>query len=811
MENKPNPSEENQLKGAAKSANKSTGNVSRNVPKRIDAFPSAGTLGGARSVPLGAGATSRVNKGAGLLPPPKKDLSQSLKADLGHPLVDVGNGASGGAGGGASSGQGNKNADSPDSGSLYSNDEIPSGYNSGEQYDTISTGYMSGEAYELPDTRMDLREPTLDVIEESGGGAIGGGTGGGAGTGSKSDEDDESDGAFMVGPPPSLKHNSAITGVHPNAGQLSLCSLKGSIKGGEENHDCGSSSTSDQDQMDGIDRQGEMIIDTGPGFLQGSHSSPHSMPLKSKLRKKTTTFAVPIEASPLTVIAPTAYEESSDAAVVESAVGGYRAVPSDTDTSAMDSDANAIMTDQTGTDSGNERGTLIKQGSKKSRRKERKRMEEHDDAWFMAHDNKYWSATRFICFWGSIAAMIGATLAAAVLIFLMPKNCDPHVEWYHGTVTLDIHLDSLPIGDAPLAQKIDSYSRMGIQTLHLRNITGGVIPTSDLVGRVRWAEPRLRNLTALLHARNMTLMVQVPVVGGPNDTDYTQGSVSLRLEQEVETAIKFFMEVGSDGVFLDGLEHFGADEWVANSVMQWKRIIDRFGVTNRARIMMTSYKFAQKLDTHNNEKGKEALKVINLLDATFDMDLINGMENNKNNNFTVVSDDLASVSAWDSIDSRPWINWNLKSQAVPLTNAARALQMLLPGTININHPSGQSDEERLTGNMSELRAVAVPIYMNGNYKPCHVCQDDTVKETNYHMHQPIEYVVQLERFYSRRHRYVLVANFGANETSLAEIGRIYSGGQLVLDTTNKLDINADVLFSNISLPSGQAVVIKLPK
>ena len=87
-------------------------------------------------------------------------------------------------------------------------------------------------------------------------------------------------------------------------------------------------------------------------------------------------------------------------------------------------------------------------------------------------------------------------------------------------------------------------------------------------------------------------------------------------------------------------------------------------------------RFAQKLDTHKNEKGKEALKVINLLDATFDMDLINGMENNKNNNFTVVSDDLASVSAWDSIDSRPWINWNLKSQAVPLTNAARALQVI---------------------------------------------------------------------------------------------------------------------------------------
>ena len=59
----------------------------------------------------------------------------------------------------------NNGNESPESGSLYS-DEIPSGYNSGEQYDTISCGYMSGEAYELPDTRMELREPDLEVIEE---------------------------------------------------------------------------------------------------------------------------------------------------------------------------------------------------------------------------------------------------------------------------------------------------------------------------------------------------------------------------------------------------------------------------------------------------------------------------------------------------------------------------------------------------------------------------------------------------------------------------------------------------------------------
>ena len=42
-----------------------------------------------------------------------------------------------------------------------------------QQYDTLSTGYMSGEAYELPETRMELREPALDPIEE-GRGSLGG-------------------------------------------------------------------------------------------------------------------------------------------------------------------------------------------------------------------------------------------------------------------------------------------------------------------------------------------------------------------------------------------------------------------------------------------------------------------------------------------------------------------------------------------------------------------------------------------------------------------------------------------------------------
>jgi hypothetical protein len=117
--------------------------------------------------------------------------------------------------------------------------------------------------------------------------------------------------------------------------------------------------------------------------------------------------------------------------------------------------------------------------------------------------------------------------------------------------------------------------------------------------------------------------------------------------------------------------------------------------------------------------------------------------------------------------------------------------------------------------MTKLRAKAVPIYMNGNYKRCDCPEEEKgyVKEKNFLMHQPIEDVIQLERFYSRRNRFVLVANFGNSEVDLTPIGRIYSGGELVLDTSNSLPhlLNTDVQFKSVTLSPFEAIVMKLPK
>ena len=92
------------------------------------------------------------------------------------------------------------------------------------------------------------------------------------------------------------------------------------------------------------------------------------------------------------------YDESSDPGMGDAPTGGYRAVPSDTDTSAFDSDPNAHLTD----------------GGRHKRlgRKARKNLKNHDEAWFMTHDTKTWSRIRIGCFWFSVVCMLAACVVA---------------------------------------------------------------------------------------------------------------------------------------------------------------------------------------------------------------------------------------------------------------------------------------------------------------------------------------------------------------------------------------------------------------
>ena len=678
--------------------------------------------------------------------PGLNDPQQQQLERLDHQQRSKSNISGTGNNGGASGGNGN---DSPESGSLYS-DEIPSGYNSGEQYDTISTGYMSGEAYELPETRLELHAPSLDVIEECVqplGNAV-------------SEDNIFRVPTITVGTPVQHMTNAnAIIAIEQDEAPSSTSS------GAEDNAD-------------------KDILTTSPILNFGKKS-----------RKKATSFSIPIEQCqhPLDrsgiLDDIEGYDESSDPGMGDAPTGGYRAVPSDTDTSAIDSDPNANLNDGR---------------HKRLGRKARKNLKNHDEAWFVANDTKNWARFRFGCFWFSLLCMLIAFVAAGVMIAKMPRNCDPALKWYQGNVILDIY----PNNKTDLTNNLDAnileMKATGISGLHLKQSFGQLHPTSQHVKAMKemfGSEDTIKSFIDKLHANDLSIIVQIPII----DDDNEKSQMSLALEHNVDEAISFWMKLGADGIFLDGLENFKTDKYMAKKIANWQELLERFGTSKRSKILMASYKFAHSL-TYNpdipDEVAQEALDHLNLLDANMNLNQIN--------NITLLEKEMQEITAWDAIDSRPWINWNLQT-TLPLSNAAVALQMLLPGTINLNQPLANNNLS--IGNMTSLRALAVPIHMNGNYRRCD-CAEGNTKEVNYVIRQPLDDIIQLERFYSRRHRYVLVSNFGDNSVNLAPIGKIYSGGELVLDTSHSLpleDPGSLTKFNQIDLQPGEAIVIKLPK
>jgi len=671
--------------------------------------------------------------------------------------------------------------ESPESGSLYS-DEIPSGYNSGEQYDTVSCGYMSGEAYELPETRMELREPALEVIEE----CIQP-----LGTFANSDQDIFRMPFITMGTPDGNNQTGFIN-HEQDEGDLSSTS----------------SGAEDKAEADSI-----LNITGSPMITVGK-----------KTRKKPLTFAIPIEASPLNRNDDDdyhEYDESSDPGMGGDGTPGYRAVPSDTDTSAVDSDPYGHGLEDN-----------VQSGRHKRLGKRKKNFKNHDEAWFMSHDSKGWSRVRFICFWGSITSMVSACILAGVLIFLMPRNCDPNVEWYQGKVIMDIRpSQNGPNGTTILdldqiKNRLIDYRNMGIATLHLKDLAdkNSSMKSGDLLTSAQNAlgnSGQIEDFFDRIHKENMTIIVQVPVLSLSKSK-----RLDLELEHYVDDAIKFWISHGADGIFLDGLEIFDVNVWVAQKISYWHGLLDRYSSKglepSHPRILMTSYKFAKELTDNVDDKKavEEALEKIDLLDAHLDLDL--------KTNITHLEEDMGEITHWDTLAHRPWINWNLQTQTTnPASNAAVAVQMLLPGTINLNLQFDESDSKSQPNqdfnpealkNMTTLRALAIPIYMNGNYKRCD-CDEENTKEINYALRQPMAETIQLERYYNRRNRYVLVANFGEEHVNLEPVGQIYSGGELVLDTSNTLNFidqeenlsNQVVKFSSIDLQPNEAIVIKLPK
>ena len=110
---------------------------------------------------------------------------------------------------------------------------------------------------------------------------------------------------------------------------------------------------------------------------------------------------------------------------------------------------------------------------------------------------------------------------AGVLIFIMPRNCDPNVEWYQGKVIMDIKPNG-PNSTIDLDQiknKLVDYRKMGVSTLHLKDVAEkdlSMVEKPDYL--LKSAQNKLGNSGQIsdffenVHKANLTIIVQVKMV-----------------------------------------------------------------------------------------------------------------------------------------------------------------------------------------------------------------------------------------------------------------------------------------------------------
>ena len=510
--------------------------------------------------------------------------------------------------------------------------------------------------------------------------------------------------------------------------------------------------------------------------------------------------------------------------------------PSETDTtSCFDSDGTYMRSEGQSSDSGavllkksrRDRGKsrerelreagVLKGGKKKIARKAKHIIRNSSD-FFERYDNKYWAWGRTACFWATTLSIVGSIVGAGVLILMMPRTCDPQVHWWQGKLTLDVvprnGSASPPVIDiAELIENIPRYKKMGVQTLKLKHIylktpdneldpgnTSSWLPLGSELAASRISSPSLvASLAEELHGEGMTLMVEIPAM-----QDTATGKMDYLLERAIMTAVVLWAERGVDGISIVGLDRFSADPFLPGNVKTWSDKLSQYGTSHNTKILS-----APSLLPHNIEAaslgGDEedsaaftGIRSFSLLDASL-----------KLSEPTSLIDSVSAAVRWDLAPSQPWINWGVEGHHRQLTNAELAFLMFLPGTVSLE--VRQASSEELVERLAAIRAAAVPVFMNGNYKSCHShCTSYREKEVNHAVHL-LDDMLLLERHFSRRNRYMVVANLGPGNSSLSAVGSLYSGGELLLDTANLDRAGEYVSFKEAELEGMQAYVIKFPK
>lgn len=457
-----------------------------------------------------------------------------------------------------------------------------------------------------------------------------------------------------------------------------------------------------------------------------------------------------------------------------------------------------------------------------------------------------------------------------MMIYSLPKKCNPSTQWYQGHLLYEIFPASFYSGKQQMegdfkgiSLKVDYITKLGVKGVRLNSIFNTKHYPRDFedVSSLTDIAPVLGSLqdfnimVKLLKAKNISVILDLPVypyvkklsnkkiIESKNSSSSVITSEFLRTERElqldvIEEAILHWTTNGVEGFYLKGLEYLVDDPNLSKSLQRWKSIL------GRDRILIVSLNFVNSCPI---DKIETVLKNIDLVDVK--LDLLEGAMS--------VKKQLASIQNGTLFakPGMPWVQWslgNVKSRRIAnilhygnATLGATLLQLMLPGTPSIFygdevglHDIIDTDNERQDiKHLHQLNMMPWP-----NYKPrilpwiyggdIHAKFDQAeaiTKMVNLRSDSPSIYMnsvykegvnkataevkyaendlLVIQRWYPRRKAFVVAANMGSRHLSADLSTLLYSGDVIVGPRVDSKP--GTISFKDLSLWPGESVVIVL--